>query len=69
VTLFSARLNVRYANGEVERRTLAGHAEYRDVLHDAFGLDLSDADLARDGRTEGYEGRAASVFCVTLPGG
>jgi N-hydroxyarylamine O-acetyltransferase len=45
VTLFNARLNVRHANGEVERRTLVTPDEYRDVLHDTFGLDLSDADL------------------------
>jgi N-hydroxyarylamine O-acetyltransferase len=46
ITLFNARLNVRHANGEVERRTLADNAEYREVLAGTFGLDLSDADLA-----------------------
>jgi N-hydroxyarylamine O-acetyltransferase len=46
ITLFNARLNVRHANGEVERRTLAEKAEYRAVLAGTFGLDLSDADLA-----------------------
>jgi N-hydroxyarylamine O-acetyltransferase len=46
ITLFNARLNVRHANGEVERRTLADNAEYRAVLAGTFGLDLSDADLA-----------------------
>ena len=46
ITLFNARLNVRHATGEVERRTLGGKSEYRDVLADTFGLKLSDADLA-----------------------
>jgi N-hydroxyarylamine O-acetyltransferase len=46
ITLFNARLNVRHANGEVERRTLAVRDEYRDVLTDTFGLVLSDDDLA-----------------------
>lgn len=46
ITLFNARLNVRHATGEVERRTLNDKAEYRDVLAETFGLALSDADLA-----------------------
>jgi N-hydroxyarylamine O-acetyltransferase len=44
VTLFNARLNVRHANGEVERRLLADRAEYRDALSGIFGLDLPEAD-------------------------
>jgi N-hydroxyarylamine O-acetyltransferase len=47
VTLFNARLTVRHANGEVERRMLANPAEYRDVLRETFGLDVSDAELAQ----------------------
>jgi N-hydroxyarylamine O-acetyltransferase len=46
ITLFNARLNVRHATGEVERRTLNDKAEYRDVLAETFGLALSDAELA-----------------------
>jgi N-hydroxyarylamine O-acetyltransferase len=46
ITLFNARLNVRHATGEVERRTLNDKAEYRDVLAKMFGLALSEADLA-----------------------
>jgi N-hydroxyarylamine O-acetyltransferase len=46
ITLFNARLNVRHATGEVERRTLNDKAEYRDALAGTFGLALSDADLA-----------------------
>jgi N-hydroxyarylamine O-acetyltransferase len=46
ITLFNARLNVRHANGDVERRTLADTAEYRDVLTETFGIDLSAPELA-----------------------
>jgi N-hydroxyarylamine O-acetyltransferase len=45
ITLFNARLNVRHANGEVERRTLSDEADYGDVLSRTFGVVLSDADL------------------------
>jgi N-hydroxyarylamine O-acetyltransferase len=46
MTLFNARLNVRYASGEVERRTLGDKAEYCEVLAETFGLELSDDELA-----------------------
>lgn len=46
ITLFNARLNVRHATGEVERRMLADKSEYRDVLAETFGLVLSDQELA-----------------------
>jgi N-hydroxyarylamine O-acetyltransferase len=46
ITLFNARLNVRHANGEVERRTLDGAADYRTALADLFGLSLPETDLA-----------------------
>jgi N-hydroxyarylamine O-acetyltransferase len=45
ITLFNARLNVRRANGEVERRTLSDEADYGEVLSRTFGVVLSDADL------------------------
>jgi N-hydroxyarylamine O-acetyltransferase len=45
LTLFNARLIVRHATGEAERRMLGDLAEYRSVLTDMFGLALSDADL------------------------
>ena len=45
LTLFNARFNVRHASGQVERRTLQGEAEYRDVLANEFGITLSDTDL------------------------
>ncbi len=46
ITLFNAGLNVRHANGEVERRMLTGKADYREVLEGTFGLELSDDELA-----------------------
>ena len=46
VTLFNARLNIRHATGEVERRMLADKNEYHDVLAETFGLSLSDNELA-----------------------
>jgi N-hydroxyarylamine O-acetyltransferase len=46
ITLFNARLNVRHADGKVERRLLESPPEYREVLTDTFGLALSDNELA-----------------------
>jgi N-hydroxyarylamine O-acetyltransferase len=46
VTLFNARLTVRHANGETERRMLENPSDYRDTLLGTFGLELSDAELA-----------------------
>jgi N-hydroxyarylamine O-acetyltransferase len=46
ITLFNARLSVRHGDGKVERRHLESPGEYRDVLAETFGLDLSDEDLA-----------------------
>ncbi|MGH6940298.1 arylamine N-acetyltransferase family protein [Hypericibacter sp.] len=46
ITMFNARLNLRHADGEVERRTLDGAADYRAALADLFGLSLPEADLA-----------------------
>jgi N-hydroxyarylamine O-acetyltransferase len=65
VTLFNARLTVRHANGETERRMLASSAEYRDVLRDTFGLDLSDAELTQALETvarKGAEGAPHPFF-------
>lgn len=45
LTLFNARFTVRHATGAAERRMLEGEADYRNVLRDEFGLDLSDVDL------------------------
>jgi N-hydroxyarylamine O-acetyltransferase len=46
ITLFNARLNIRHASGEVERRMLTDSGEYREVLADTFGLKLTDDELA-----------------------
>jgi N-hydroxyarylamine O-acetyltransferase len=46
VTLFNARLNIRHATGEVERRMLADKNEYHHVLAETFGLSLSENELA-----------------------
>ena len=56
ITLFNARPNVRYANGDVERRMLVDTADYRDVLAETFGLELSEAELARALETVAYKG-------------
>jgi N-hydroxyarylamine O-acetyltransferase len=45
LTLFNARFNVRYPNGEVARRMLEGEADFRRVLTEDFGLHLSDEEL------------------------
>jgi N-hydroxyarylamine O-acetyltransferase len=46
LTLFNARLTVRYPDGAADRRILGDFTEYRDVLARDFGLALSDDDLA-----------------------
>jgi N-hydroxyarylamine O-acetyltransferase len=46
ITMFNARVNIREASGEVERRDLSDVSEYRDVLAQTFGLNVADADLA-----------------------
>ena len=47
LTLFNARLNVRHADGEADRRQLREAAEYRDVLAGMFGLEFSESELAQ----------------------
>lgn len=47
ITLFNARVIVRHADGRAERRTLNGADQYRNVLRDEFGLNVSDEELAR----------------------
>ena len=56
ITLFNARLTVRHVSGEVERRTLADKAEYREVLAETFGLELSEDELVRALRTVAEKG-------------
>ena len=47
ITLFNARLIVRHATGEAERRILGGREEFRQVLKEQFGLSLPDEELAQ----------------------
>ena len=39
------RVTVRHASGEAERPFLKDEAEYRSVLRDEFGLNMSDEDI------------------------
>lgn len=45
ITMYNARVTVRHASGEAERRVLETEAEYRSVLRDEFGLNLSDDEI------------------------
>lgn len=45
LTMFNERVNLRYADGRVVRRDVAGREAYASVLRDEFGLDLSDDEL------------------------
>jgi N-hydroxyarylamine O-acetyltransferase len=45
ITMFNSRVTVRHATGEAERRMLEDEAEYRSVLRDEFGLNMSDDEI------------------------
>ena len=45
LTMFNARVTVRHASGEVERRLLRDEAEFQSVLKNEFGLNMSDKDI------------------------
>jgi len=45
ITMFNARLTVRHATGESERRLLKDEAEFKSVLRDEFGLNMSDDEI------------------------
>ena len=47
VTLFNARVIVRHADGQAERRMLQDVDEYRCVVRDEFGLNVSDEELGK----------------------
>src|SRR5499433_454482 len=47
LTMFNARVTVRHASGEVERRFLRDEQEFRSVLKNEFGLNMSDEDIGR----------------------
>jgi N-hydroxyarylamine O-acetyltransferase len=45
ITMFNARLTVRHATGETERRILKDEVEFTSALHDEFGLNISDDEI------------------------
>jgi N-hydroxyarylamine O-acetyltransferase len=45
LTMFNERVNLRHADGGVERRVMTNRDEYASVLRDGFGLNLSDDEL------------------------
>ena len=45
ITIFNARVTVRHATEEAERRLLKDEAEYRTVLRDEFGLNMADDEI------------------------
>ena len=45
ITMFNARVTVRYATGEADRRHLSDEVEFRSVLRDEFGLNMTDEDI------------------------
>jgi N-hydroxyarylamine O-acetyltransferase len=47
VTMYNARVTVRDADGQAEKRWLATASEFRDVLRGEFGLNISDDDIDR----------------------
>ena len=47
ITMYNARVTVRDADGRAEKRWLSTASEFRDVLRDEFGLNISDEDIDR----------------------
>lgn len=45
VTLFNRRLTRRYVDGRVERWSLETETDFRQVLRETFGLNISDEDV------------------------
>lgn len=45
ITMFNRRVTVRHATGEAERRQLNDEAEFRAVLRDEFGLNMTDDEI------------------------
>src|SRR5689334_17688308 len=45
ITMFNARVTVRHASGEAERRHLRDEAEFRSVLREEFGLRMSEEEI------------------------
>jgi N-hydroxyarylamine O-acetyltransferase len=47
ITMYNARVTVRDADGQANRRWLATESEFRDVLRSEFELNMSDEDIDR----------------------
>lgn len=45
ITMFNRRVTVRHATGEADRRHLSDEAEFRAVLREEFGLNMTDAEI------------------------
>lgn len=45
VTMYNSRVTIRDADGRAEKRWLATDREFRDVLRDEFGLNMSDQEV------------------------
>ena len=45
ITMFNWRVTVRHATGEADRRELRREAEFRSVLRDEFGLNMTDDEI------------------------
>jgi N-hydroxyarylamine O-acetyltransferase len=45
ITIFNARVTVRHATGQAERRILKDEADFISVLRDEFGLNISDDEV------------------------
>jgi arylamine N-acetyltransferase len=67
ITMFNRRVTVRHATGEADRRHLEHEAEFRTVLREEFGLNMTDDEI----RTcieimerKGEKGDSASFLCL-----
>jgi N-hydroxyarylamine O-acetyltransferase len=45
ITMFNRRVTVRHASGEADRRHLEDEAQFRTVLRDEFGLNMTDDEI------------------------
>ena len=45
VTMFNRRVTVRHATGEADRRQLVAETEFKTVLRDEFGLNMTDEEI------------------------
>jgi N-hydroxyarylamine O-acetyltransferase len=45
ITMYNARVTVRYADGRAEKRWLRSDTDYHNVLRGEFGLNMSDQEI------------------------